>query len=222
VASGVVPAADVVALAGSSATTIGNELVWIDDVSGDIRLNNSSYDGSNAGLVMTDVKTSNGIIHVIDAVLVPSDIAETATDAGFSTLVGALDAAGLVGAVSAPNGPLTVFAPTNAAFAGMDADLLDAVLADPSGLLTQVLTYHVISGVVLSPDVVALAPGQTPATLQGETISVSDTLVLNAPRNTTYHIDGANLGPVDIKTSNGVIHVIDSVIVPPSISSTLP
>ncbi|MFO7699240.1 MAG: fasciclin domain-containing protein, partial [Acidimicrobiia bacterium] len=75
-------------------------------------------------------------------------------------------------------------------------------------------TYHVISGVVLSDDVIALAPGNTPATLQGQTIAVAGDLMLNAPGDATKGINGATLGPLDIKTSNGVIHVINRVLVP--------
>ncbi|HSJ70533.1 MAG TPA: fasciclin domain-containing protein [Acidimicrobiia bacterium] len=208
VASGVATAEDVIGLDGWYIETLGGEIVWIEVVGGKVILNGV------AEVLVTDVKTSNGIVHVIDTVLVPKDIVETAVDAGFSTLAFALTEAGLVDAVSAPNGPFTVFAPTNAAFDAVDDDLLAAVLADPSGLLTSVLTYHVISGAVLSGDVVALAPGDTPATLQGQTIAVADDLTLNAPGDATLGINGATLGPLDIKTSNGVIHVIDRVLVP--------
>ncbi len=208
VASGVATAEDVIALDGWYIETLGGEIVWIEVVGGKVILNGV------AEVLVTDVKTSNGIVHVIDTVLVPKDIVETAVEAGFSTLAFALGEAGLVDAVSAPNGPFTVFAPTNAAFDAVDDDLLAAVLADPSGLLTTVLTYHVISGAVLSGDVVALAPGETPATLQGQTIAVAADLTLNAPGDATLGINGATLGPLDIKTSNGVIHVIDRVLVP--------
>ena len=208
VASGVATAEDVIALDGWYIETLGGEIVWIEVVGGKVILNGV------AEVLVTDVKTSNGIVHVIDTVLVPKDIVETAVEAGFSTLAFALGEAGLVDAVSAPNGPFTVFAPTNAAFDAVDDDLLAAVLADPSGLLTSVLTYHVISGAVLSGDVVALAPGETPATLQGQTIAVAADLTLNAPGDATLGINGATLGPLDIKTSNGVIHVIDRVLVP--------
>jgi uncharacterized surface protein with fasciclin (FAS1) repeats len=208
VASGVATAEDVIGLDGWYIETIGGEIVWIEVVGGKVILN------GEAEVLVTDVKTSNGIVHVIDTVMVPKDIVETAVEAGFSTLAFALTEAGLVDAVSAPNGPFTVFAPTNAAFAAVDGDLLAAVLGDPSGLLTQVLTYHVISGAVLSGDVVALAPGNTPATLQGQTIAVAADLMLNAPGDAMLGINGATLGPLDIKTSNGVIHVIDRVLVP--------
>jgi transforming growth factor-beta-induced protein len=208
VASGVATAEDVIALDGWYIETLGGEIVWIEVVGGKVILNGV------AEVLVTDVKTSNGIVHVIDTVLVPKDIVETAVEAGFSTLAFALTEAGLVNAVSAPNGPFTVFAPTNAAFDAVDDDLLAAVLADPSGLLTSVLTYHVITGAVLSGDVVALAPGETPATLQGQTIAVAADLTLNAPGDATLGINGATLGPLDIKTSNGVIHVIDRVLVP--------
>jgi transforming growth factor-beta-induced protein len=210
VAEGVADAADVIALDGSYIETIGGEIVWISVEDGKVYLNADQ----KVEVVMTDVKASNGIVHVIKAVMVPKDTAEVAAEAGFSTLVFALGEAGLVDAVKAPNGPRTVFAPTNAAFAAVDEDLLDAVLGDPTGLLTQVLTYHVIEGAILSPTVIALAPGETPATLNGQTISVAEDLTLNAPGDVDLGINGATLGPLDIKTSTGVIHVIDRVLVP--------
>lgn len=212
VAAGKVPAADVVTLDGSYATTLGDELVWI-DVDGETVLLNGSTE-----VIATDIHASNGIIHVIDSVLVPMDIVETATAAGFDTLVTAVGLAGLDGALSAPNGPYTVFAPTDAAFGDVDPDLLEAVLDDPSGLLTTVLTYHVLSGVYLSGDVAGWVGGNTPATLQGATIAVGDGFVLN-PGENMLGINNAEIqldGGIDIKTSNGVIHIIDAVLVPPS------
>jgi uncharacterized surface protein with fasciclin (FAS1) repeats len=211
VVEGVADSSDVVGLDGWYIETIGGEIVWI-DVDGGVFLNGEQMAELNLDFI--DIKTSNGIVHVLNDVMVPTDIAEVAEAAGFDTLVFALGEAGLVDAVKAPNGPLTVFAPTNDAFGEVDEDLLDAVLADPMGLLTQVLTYHVIDGVVLSPDVVAIAPGESPATLQGQTISIAEDLTLNAPGDDTLGINGATLGPVDIKTSTGVIHVISRVLVP--------
>jgi transforming growth factor-beta-induced protein len=218
VAEGVVPESTVATLDGKYAETLGSELVWIDIVDGKVRLNNTSVDGSDAEVLLTDIKTSNGIIHVIDAVLVPQDIVTTAAGIEhFSTLVYAIGEAGLGGALSVPNGPYTVFAPTNAAFDAVDDDLLDTVLSDPTGLLTGVLTYHVLGDVYLSSDVAGWVGGNSPATLQGSTIAVGEGFVLN-PGVNHLGINNAQIvldGGIDIKTSNGVIHVIDAVIVPP-------
>jgi len=131
------------------------------------------------------------------------NIVETAAGAGnFTTLVTAVQEAGLVETLSG-EGPFTVFAPTDEAFAKIPADDLQAILADKE-LLTSILTYHVVSGKVMSSDVVNL---ESATTVQGSdiAISVSDDGVM---------VDDANVVSVDIETSNGVIHVIDTVITP--------
>ena len=211
VAMGKVPAADVVTLDGSYTTTLGKELVWIDVVDGGVFLNGTSE------VISPDIHASNGIIHVIDEVLVPMDIVEVAKSVpAFSTLVFAVGEAGLGETLSAPNGPYTVFAPTNDAFAAVDADLLDTVLGDID-LLTAVLTYHVLPDVYLSGDVAGWVGGNSPATVQGSVIAVGDGFVLNPGAN-ALGINDAQIvldGGIDIKTSNGVIHIIDAVIVPP-------
>ena len=124
----------------------------------------------------------------------------------FSTLVAALQAAGLVDALSG-EGPFTVFAPTNAAFSALPAGTLEDLLKpENKDTLTAVLTYHVVSGKVMAADVVKLSEATS---LQGDTIdiSVSDAGV---------KVDVANVTTTDISASNGVIHVIDAVILPNS------
>jgi len=131
------------------------------------------------------------------------NIVETAVDAGnFTTLVTAVQEAGLVDTLSG-EGPFTVFAPTDAAFAKIPTADLEAILADKERL-TSILTYHVVSGKVMSTDVVDLSSATT---VEGSDIdiTVSDDGVM---------VDDANVVAVDIETSNGVIHVIDSVIMP--------
>ncbi len=169
-------------------------------------------DGRNrqANITATDLAASNGVIHVVDKVLLPADktIVQTAQALpDFSILVEAVEAAGLADALSAP-GPLTVFAPTNAAF----ADLLVALgvskadlLAD-TALLTKVLTYHVVNGRVLKADVEV---GTPVTTLQGETFTVGATLAITDARGGV-----SNITATDVLASNGVIHVIDKVILP--------
>ena len=197
---------------------------------------------NEANIVATDIETSNGVIHVIDSVILPpsvaaaasaamaeeapaeeaaaadaaaegtseeapaADIVDTAVAAGdFTTLVAAVQAAGLVDALKG-EGPFTVFAPTDAAFAKLPAGTVDALLADPQGDLTQILLYHVVPGKVLAADV---TDGLEATTLQGGsvTFSVQDGAVM---------INDANIVATDVVASNGVIHVIDSVILPPA------
>jgi uncharacterized surface protein with fasciclin (FAS1) repeats len=164
-----------------------------------------------AGIAGTDVLTSNGVIHVIDRVILPlpaETIVQTAQSLPqFSILVEAVVAAGLVDALSAP-GPLTVFAPTNDAFAALLAELgisKAALLADIP-LLTKVLTYHVLPGRVLRAQV-PVGPAIT--TLQGETFTVDSTLAITDRRGRR-----AGITATDVFTSNGVIHVLDRVILP--------
>ncbi|NKI36008.1 fasciclin domain-containing protein [Wenzhouxiangella sp. XN79A] len=131
------------------------------------------------------------------------DIVDTAVEAGsFTTLATALEAAGLIETLKG-EGPFTVFAPTDEAFAKIPADQLNALLADTEQL-TAVLTYHVVAGKVTAADVVEL---DSATTVQGSDIdiTVSDAGV---------KVDDANVITTDIMASNGVIHVIDSVILP--------
>ena len=194
--------------AGKAVDTVQGGVFKIDAAAGALVVT----DGRNrqATITATDVPASNGVIHVIDKVLLPADktIVQTAQALpGFGILVQAVVAAGLADALSAP-GPLTVFAPTDAAFADLLAELgvtQQQLLAD-TALLTQVLTYHVVPGRVLKADV----PLATPiATLQGDTFSVSNALVI-----TDQRARSASIAATDVLASNGVIHVIDKVILP--------
>ena len=194
--------------AGKAITTVQDGVFKIDAASTGLVIT----DGRNrqAAITAIDVPASNGVIHVIDKVLLPADktIVQTAQALpGFSILVQAVTAANLAGALSAP-GPLTVFAPTDAAFADLLAELgltQQQLLAD-TALLTQVLTYHVVPGRVLKADV----PVATPiTTLQGDSFSVSDSLVI-----TDRRARSATIAATDVLASNGVIHVIDKVILP--------
>jgi uncharacterized surface protein with fasciclin (FAS1) repeats len=137
------------------------------------------------------------------------DIVDTAISAGsFNTLVTAVKAADLVETLKG-KGPFTVFAPTDAAFAKLPKEQLDALLADKKAL-TKVLTYHVVAGQVKAEDVVKLSSANT---VEGQSvkITVGDSVMVN----------NAKVTKTDIMTSNGVIHVIDSVILPPDMVSKL-
>jgi uncharacterized surface protein with fasciclin (FAS1) repeats len=133
------------------------------------------------------------------------NIVQTAVAAGsFKTLATALQAAGLVETLQGP-GPFTVFAPTDEAFAKIPKADLDALLKDKAKL-TAVLTYHVVAGKVMAADVVKL---QSAKTVQGASVKVQ---VMNGK----VMINNANVVKTDVAASNGVIHVIDTVILPPS------
>ncbi len=130
------------------------------------------------------------------------DIVDTATEDGsFTTLVTALEAADLVDALKGA-GPFTVFAPTDDAFNALPSGVLDDLLANVTAL-TEVLTYHVVSGKYMAADVVTLS---ALTTLQGGNLTIS---VTNG-----VEIDGANVVQTDIACRNGVIHVIDAVLIP--------
>jgi uncharacterized surface protein with fasciclin (FAS1) repeats len=130
-----------------------------------------------------------------------ADIVDTAVAAGsFTTLVTAVKAAGLVDTLKG-KGPFTVFAPTDAAFAKLPKGTLDALLADKDKL-AKVLTYHVVAGKVMAADVKA---GKV-KTVEGQSLTVST--------EGGVKVDGANVVKTDIVASNGVIHVIDTVVLP--------
>jgi uncharacterized surface protein with fasciclin (FAS1) repeats len=130
------------------------------------------------------------------------DIVDTAVAAGsFKTLATALQAAGLVETLKG-EGPFTVFAPTDEAFAKIPESDLEALLADKTKL-TKVLTYHVVPGKVTAADVVKLSSAKT---VEGQSIKI-DT-------SSGVKVDGANVTQTDIMATHGVIHVIDAVILP--------
>ena len=135
------------------------------------------------------------------------DIVDTAVDAGsFKTLAAALEAADLIGALKG-DGPFTVFAPTDAAFAKLPEGTVENLLKpENQEQLKAILLYHVVSGEIMAADIGAEA---TPTTLQGEVIDV-------VSANGGVTVNGARVVSADITTSNGVIHVIDEVILPPA------
>jgi len=135
----------------------------------------------------------------------PGDIVAVATQAGsFGTLLAAVQAAGLVDVLKGA-GPFTVFAPTDAAFAKLPAGTVEALLADPEKL-AEILTYHVVSGRVMAADVVA-AGRASPTTVQGDALTIH---VMGG----MVHVDGGMVVTADVMASNGVIHVIDTVLLP--------
>lgn len=202
VVEGKVMAADVAGLS-STKTLLGKDLAVKVDM-GTVYIN-------DAKIVLTDIVTSNGVIHVIDSVLLPpadlSDIVDTAAaDGRFTTLAAALQAAGLVDALKG-EGPFTVFAPTDDAFAKLPPGTVESLLK-PENLeqLKSILLYHVVEGKVMAADVVGLSSAPT---LLGKDLSVTVDMG-------TVYINDAKVILTDIEASNGVIHVIDSVLLPPS------
>ena len=138
----------------------------------------------------------------VNAAEMQKDIVDTAVAAGnFTTLAKALQAAGLVETLKGP-GPFTVFAPTDAAFAKLPAGTVEALLKDKAKL-TSVLTYHVVAGKVMAADVVKLKEAKT---LQGQSVAID--------ASKGVKINGATVVKADIACSNGVIHVIDTVLLP--------
>jgi transforming growth factor-beta-induced protein len=213
VVPGKVMAADVAALNGKMAdTALEGKQIAIKTDMGNVYLND------DVKVVTTDIEAANGVIHVIDAVLLPpteeasasmdkSDIVDTAVaDGRFKTLVAAVQAAGLVDTLKG-EGPFTVFAPTDDAFAALPAGTLDTLLKpENKQQLIDILTYHVVAGKVMASDVTGLDKA---ATVLGKDINIKvedGKVILN---------DKVQVILTDIETSNGVIHVIDGVLLPP-------
>ncbi len=203
VVSGKVKAADLTS--GQTTATVQGENVTFDLSSG-AKVN-------DANITTTDIEVTNGVIHLIDKVILPptvvaamqkKNIVELAvfTDV-LSTLVAALQAAGLVETLSGEV-PFTVFAPTNDAFAALPAGTVENLLKpENKNQLISILTYHVVPGKIMSTD---LKNGQKAATVQGSEIMVDLT---NGAK-----INDATVIMADIDASNGVVHVIDKVILP--------
>lgn len=175
-------------------------------------ISGSTITVNGVNISVVDIRAENGVVHVIDAVLIP-EMAPAARPATIMDVVSTspvhtqlnnlIIAAELDGALSGP-GPLTLFAPTDAAIAALPQDIVDALLADPTGALADVLLFHVVGGVA-------------------STDNISDGLVVGSllTNNLTYEVtgngvtvNGANISVFDIRTDNGIVHVIDSVLVP--------
>jgi uncharacterized surface protein with fasciclin (FAS1) repeats len=201
VVEGKVMAADVSGI--SSATALSGKDLTVKVDMGNVYINESK-------VVLADVEASNGVIHVIDAVLLPpaelSDIVDTAVaDGRFTTLAAALQAAGLVETLKG-EGPFTVFAPTDDAFAKLPAGTVETLLK-PENLeqLKSILLYHVVAGKVMAADVVTLTSADA---VSGAQISIK------IQDGKVYLNETIQVIITDIETSNGVIHVIDAVLLP--------
>jgi transforming growth factor-beta-induced protein len=184
------------------------DLATLNGGSLEVRTDGGSAYVNDSRIIQTDVFASNGVIHVIDAVLLPEpvlDIPGTAAAAGvFTTLLAAVAAAGLLETLQSA-GPFTVLAPTDEAFAALPEGTVEALLADPE-TLADILLYHVIVGEVRAAQVVTLS-GATMA--NGESVSI-------AVDNGAVRVNDSNVVATDIEATNGVIHVIDAVLIPGS------
>lgn len=197
VVSGSVMAKDV--KTGSAATLDGQRV--------DLVAKDGGVTVDGATVTKADIACTNGVVHVIDTVILPSDknIVETATAAGnFTTLAKLLAAADLVSTLQG-DGPFTVFAPTDEAFAKLPKATVESLLKpENKDKLASILKYHVVSGRVYSDGAVKAGNAKT---LQGNAVKVASTAG-------TVRIDGATVVKADLDASNGVIHVIDTVIMP--------
>lgn len=196
------------------------EIEVVEDDGVDVIINGVAF------VIEGDHEACNGVIHVIDAVLVPEaeeecqTIAEiAAADGRFETLLAAAGIAGLDDELADPEfGPVTLFAPTDDAFVALQAalgeDAWNALLADPAAL-ANVLLYHLLDGKVYAADLPAPGGSITPVTLNGQTILIEVT-------DETVMINGvAMVVETDIDACNGVIHVIDTVLVPEAEAPTV-
>ena len=201
-------------LNGSSATTASGAAI---PVVINTELDTLTFGG--ATVQTTDIYTTNGIIHVIDTVVVadvelptpPASIVDVAVSNGsFTTLVAALQATGLDTVLDDPESTFTVFAPTDAAFALLGQDTIDALLADPD-TLRDILLYHVVSGSEILQDgaITVAQSGSNKVDMANERQSA---LTL---ADSTLYINKSAVSLADVKADNGVIHVIDQVILPP-------
>ena len=199
VVPGSVMAADVVTL--KQAGTVNGQRVGI-------KVEGAKVTVDGANVTATDIGCSNGVIHVIDRVILPVDgtvVDVAAKNGSFNTLVAAVKAAGLAETLSG-KGPFTILAPTDEAFAKLPPGTLEMLLKpENKQQLVDILTYHVVPGVAAYSD--AVVKMREVPTVLGSPVAVKvmgDKVMLN----------GANVVAVDVQASNGVIHVIDAVLLP--------
>ena len=201
---------DATALYGEMVTMLNEADVAIDIRDRELFINESK-------VIIKDIPATNGIIHVIDMVLIPEseDAGELAgtivdialADPQFSTLVTALEAADLVSTLADETAVFTVFAPTDDAFALLGADTINSLLADiPT--LTDILTYHVIADQAVDSATAISLDGSDVEMLNGDTVSVS-------VQDGILYINDSAVIVADVVATNGVIHVIDAVLTPP-------
>ena len=194
----------------SSDLSDGDLVMTLEGSDVEVTINNDGVFINDAQVIVANIEADNGIVHLIDAVLLPVELPATAVDIivnspDHNTLETAVVAAGLVETLSG-DGPFTVFAPTDAAFAALPAGTVAALLADIPAL-TNILTYHVVGAEAFSSD---LTDGQMVMTLQGSDVEVT----ING--NGVF-INNAQVTVADLEAENGVVHVINAVLLPSSV-----
>lgn len=198
----------------SSDLTDGQKIITVQGKKTTVTINEDGVFIDNAKVTVADIEADNGVVHVIDAVLIPSSLPSTVADIvveseNHTTLEAAVVAAGLVETLQG-DGPFTVFAPTDAAFAALPEGTVEVLLADIPAL-TNILTYHVVGGKAMSSD---LSDGQMIATVNGRKIEVT----INEEG---VFINNAKVTVADIEADNGVVHVIDAVLIPETLPATV-
>jgi transforming growth factor-beta-induced protein len=191
----------------SSSLSNGQFIKTINGKSVNVIINSGGVFINNAKVTVADVIADNGVVHVIDAVLLPpTTVADVIVNSPVhNTLEAAAGAAGLVPTLQSA-GPFTIFAPTDNAFAALPAGTVEALLKDPKGLLTQILLYHAVGANALST---GLSNGQFIKTINGKSVNV----IINSDG---VFINNAKVTVADVIADNGVVHVIDAVLLPPS------
>ncbi|MEO1254974.1 MAG: fasciclin domain-containing protein, partial [Bacteroidota bacterium] len=190
---------------GQTLNTLAGQTLTV-NVASDGGVSISDVSGNTFNVVTADVEISNGVVHVIDGVLISTPtVADVAVANGLTTLLEALEIAGLTQALLDQT-TMTVFAPTNAAFESLLNAIGQGELEDiPVDVLTRVLQYHVVSGsALLSTN---LNDGDTAPTLLQENVTVNIS-------GTNVSIDNSNVTTADVAITNGVVHVLDAVLVP--------
>lgn len=203
-----------IGLAGQSVQTANSDSVLLSLDNGNLLVN-------NATVINTDIVTSNGIIHVIDMVLSPpadtvtggnaselpqNTIYDTAKAAGLDTFIAAVEAAGLKDALNHPDDLYTVFAPSEAAFSALGAETLNTLISDPDAL-RNILLYHVLPGTVVDAASAIGLVGIDIVAGNGASLQLSQ-------RSDGLYIQNSRISVTDIMAINGVIHVIDAVLIP--------
>ena len=202
---------DIKSLGGKAApVTLNGAKINVSTISGSVYVN-------DAKVIKADVHSANGVVHAIDTVLIPPDMATATSIAGtamsnpdFNTLSTLVTQAGLGAALKDPTAILTVFAPTDAAFAKLPKATVAALLKDKKKL-QAVLLYHVLGTKVGAADIKGLGGKATPKTLNGAMLNVTTI-------GDGIYVNEAKVIAADIKTGNGVIHVIDTVLLPPDMA----
>jgi len=174
-------------------------------------INGSTVTINGVNISVLDIRADNGVVHVIDAVLLPtfpetrpSTIMDVVSSSPVHTTLNTLINAAQLDDELSSGGTFTLFAPTDDAFAALPSDITDALLADPTGALADVLLYHATVGVASTDNIV---DGLAIGSLSGRNLTFSAT-------GSGVSVNGINISVFDIKTDNGVVHVIDAVLVP--------